>query len=86
MEELNSGLAQSIEAFDFLLDTSQAKLLEELLSHLLKTNRISVNTLLSATKSALLAHDSKKMLPMVQAIEEAEGVIEGVEGAANAVL
>ncbi|HEY9653659.1 MAG TPA: hypothetical protein V6C95_23560 [Coleofasciculaceae cyanobacterium] len=78
MEELKNGLAESIEALDFLLETSQAKLLEEILSHLLKTRRISVTTLLFAVKSTLLAHDSR-MLPVVQAIE-------ATEGAATAVL
>ncbi|HEY9596393.1 MAG TPA: hypothetical protein V6D33_01825, partial [Cyanophyceae cyanobacterium] len=68
MDELNNGLAQSIEAFDFLLDTSQAKLLEEFLSHLLKSNRISVDCLLFAVKSVLLAHDSS-LISIVEAIE-----------------
>lgn len=77
MEELQNGLTQSIEAFDFLLETSQAKLLEELLSHLLKSNRISVTTLLFAVKSALLAHDSH-LISIVRAIEETEGAATAV--------
>jgi hypothetical protein len=80
MEELRNGLTESIEAFDFLLGTSQAKLLEELLTHLLKSNRITVNTLLFAVKSSLLAHDSKKMLPIVEAIEKSEGAATAVVG------
>lgn len=72
MEELRADLSESIERFDFILSTCQERLLGELFSHLLKTNRITVNTLLFGLKSALLAYDSKKMQPLVEALERAE--------------
>ena len=39
--------------------------------HMLKSKRITVNSLLFATKSALYAHGGEEMIPAVQAIEEA---------------
>lgn len=78
MEELNNDLAQSIEVFGNLLDLSQSKLLEELLLHMLKSKRITVNSLLFATKSALYAHGGEEMIPAVQAIEIAEGAASAV--------
>lgn len=72
MEELRAELSESIEKFDFLLETCQERILGEFFSHLLKTNRITVNTLLFGLKAALLAYDSKKMKPLVEALERAE--------------
>lgn len=83
MEEIRSDLAESIEKFDFLLSTSQERIISELLSHLLKTQRITVNTLLFGLKSALLAYDSTKMQPLVEALERAEPE---AERTANAVV
>ncbi|HEY9650287.1 MAG TPA: hypothetical protein V6C95_06465 [Coleofasciculaceae cyanobacterium] len=77
MEELRADLSESIERFDFLLESCQERILGEFFSHLLKSNRISVTILLFAVKSALLAHDSN-LISIVRAIEETE--------AANAVV
>ncbi|HEY9596123.1 MAG TPA: hypothetical protein V6D33_00435 [Cyanophyceae cyanobacterium] len=82
MEELRAELSESLERFDFLLETCQERILGEFFSHLLKTRRITVNTLLFGLKAALLAYDSQKMKPIVEALERAEPETE----AANAVV
>jgi hypothetical protein len=46
---------------------------------MLKSKRITVNSLLFATKSALYAHGGEEMIPAVQAIEEAEGARRAVQ-------
>ena len=78
MEELNNGLAQSIEVFGNLLDLSQAKLMEELLLQMLRSKRITLNSLLFGLKSAIYSYGGEEMLPVVQAIEEAEGAATAV--------
>lgn len=72
MEELRAELSESIERFDFLLESCQERILGEFFSHLLKTQRITATVLLFAVKSALLAHDSN-LISIVRAIEATEG-------------